>query len=139
MVSAALSARFVAINGLPDNGMVWFLISDLTNILAQSVRRLHNVAVSPDQFYSILPANSNNQIVKHRGKGAQMGERRKFGRPAGLPGSVRSHRVVTFVTDQELHKLNKLADARDKSLSSIVHDLVLLGFKHMKAPAKKEE
>jgi hypothetical protein len=43
------------------------------------------------------------------------------GRPPAPAETVRCHRVVTYVTSAELRALRRVADRRDKSLSSIVH------------------
>ena len=57
---------------------------------------------------------------------AKTGKKRR-GRPPGPSGSVRPHRVVTFVTTSEFERLSEIADVSGKSLSVIVHDLVALG------------
>ena len=46
------------------------------------------------------------------------------GRPPLAPHKVRSSRVVTFVTDGELYKLQNLAAAEKLSLSAVCHLLI---------------
>jgi len=48
----------------------------------------------------------------------------KMGRPAGPPEDVRRNRVVVMVTDGELAKLHRLADARDLPLGTIAYELL---------------
>ncbi len=48
----------------------------------------------------------------------------KRGRPKQPPQDARSNRIVTFVTDSELENLNQIADEEDRSLSSVVHQIV---------------
>lgn len=50
--------------------------------------------------------------------------KKRRGRPPGPASQVRPHRVVTFVTERELRRLNELAEASDSSISAIVHDLL---------------
>ena len=59
---------------------------------------------------------SGQDIRKHR-----------MGRPRENPESVRSNRVVTFVTNSELADLERLADEKRMSLSAVVHK-ILSGF-----------
>jgi len=37
---------------------------------------------------------------------------------------VRSHRVVTFVTDAEMAQLELLSESEDRSLSAVAHDIL---------------
>ena len=59
---------------------------------------------------------SGQDIRKHR-----------MGRPRENPESVRSNRVVTFVTNSELADLERIADEKRMSLSAVVHK-ILSGF-----------
>ncbi len=65
--------------------------------------------------------------------------RKRLGRPLGPAGSTRSHRVVTFVTDLEFQQLRELADASDKSLSAILHDLVSLSLERSEPRIKEAQ
>ena len=47
--------------------------------------------------------------------------RRKMGRPRKNPDQTRSNRVVTFVTNAELAKLDQVAGENKMSLSAVVH------------------
>jgi len=47
-----------------------------------------------------------------------------MGRPRQNPESVRSNRVVTFVTNIELAKLERIADEKRISLSAVVHQIL---------------
>jgi hypothetical protein len=53
--------------------------------------------------------------------------RQRMGRPRENPESVRSNRVVTFVTNSELANLERIADEKRMSLSAVVHQ-ILSGF-----------
>lgn len=53
--------------------------------------------------------------------------RQRMGRPHRNPETVRSNRVVTFVTKSELAKLERIAEQERISLSAIVHR-ILSGF-----------
>jgi hypothetical protein len=53
--------------------------------------------------------------------------RQKMGRPRGNPETVRSSRVVTFVTKSELVKLERIAEQNGISLSASIH-LILTKF-----------
>ena len=50
---------------------------------------------------------------------------RRLGRPPGTPESVRRNRVVTLMTDAESEKLTKIADKEGKSVSALVHEVLL--------------
>jgi len=50
--------------------------------------------------------------------------RPKLGRPRGAPESVRPNRVVTYVTNAELAKLERIADREGKPLSAVVHQIL---------------
>lgn len=50
-----------------------------------------------------------------------------MGRPPLNPETVRSNRIVTFVTKSELAKLERIADQEKLSLSTVVHR-ILTGF-----------
>ena len=47
-----------------------------------------------------------------------------MGRPRLNPETVRSNRIVTFVTNSELAKLERKADQKRVSLSSAVHQIL---------------
>lgn len=47
-----------------------------------------------------------------------------MGRPPQDPAKARSNRVVTFVTDAEMEKINRLADEQGKALSAVVYELL---------------
>jgi len=69
-------------------------------------------------------------LSKHEGKDQKTGPSRpRLGRPAGRPATVRSQRVVTFVTKHELEQLERLADRSGASLSSVVHEILARGLK----------
>ena len=48
----------------------------------------------------------------------------RMGRPRENPESVRSNRVVTFVTNRELANLERIADEKRMSLSAVVHQIL---------------
>ena len=50
--------------------------------------------------------------------------RQRLGRPRLDPKTVRSNRIVTFVTNSELTKLERKADQERVSLSSVVHRIL---------------
>ena len=50
--------------------------------------------------------------------------RQRMGRPRRNPESVRSNRIVTFVTNRELAKLERMTEQERKSLSAVVHRIV---------------
>ena len=50
--------------------------------------------------------------------------RRRLGRPPKPRDEVRSERVVSFVTRDEFAALSDLADAREESVSAVVHRIV---------------
>ncbi len=47
-----------------------------------------------------------------------------MGRPPGPPQKVRPNRVVTYVTNAELAKLERIADREGKPLSAVVHQIL---------------
>ena len=49
----------------------------------------------------------------------------KRGRPSTAPEKARSERVVTFVTNSELAKLEQIAEWEDRSLSAVVHRIIV--------------
>jgi hypothetical protein len=51
-------------------------------------------------------------------------ERKQMGRPRLNPETVRSNRIVTFVTNSEMAKLERKADQERVSLSSAVHQIL---------------
>ena len=50
--------------------------------------------------------------------------RHRMGRPRLNPKTVRSNRVVTFVTNSELADLERIADEKRMSLSAVVHQIL---------------
>ena len=54
-------------------------------------------------------------------KGRRASGRPRQGRPARAPETVRSNRVVTFVTDAELEQLEDIAWREERSLSAVVY------------------
>ena len=55
---------------------------------------------------------------------------KRHGRPRAAPKAARSNRVVTFVTNQELDRLEQMAYEEDRSLSAIVHRIVVQHLEH---------
>ena len=51
-------------------------------------------------------------------------QRRRLGRPPQSPETVRGKRVITFVTDVEYEKLERLAERNDRSLSAVVYEIL---------------
>jgi hypothetical protein len=51
-------------------------------------------------------------------------KRPRMGRPREIPESVRSNRVVTFVTNSELTNLERIADEKGISISAVVHQIL---------------
>ena len=51
-------------------------------------------------------------------------ERKQMGRPRLNPETVRSNRIVTFVNNSEMAKLERKADQERESLSSAVHQIL---------------
>lgn len=47
------------------------------------------------------------------------------GRPPGSPESIRGKRVVTLMTENDYERLRRIADQDGKSMSKLVHDIVL--------------
>ncbi len=54
----------------------------------------------------------------------------RMGRPPSLPETVRSNRVVTLLTDQELEKLRRFAERKSLSLSGAVRELLTRRIEH---------
>ena len=52
---------------------------------------------------------------------------RRRGRPRLQEDVVRSNRVVTFVTNEELRLIAEIADRESSSISSVCHQLVAAG------------
>ena len=50
---------------------------------------------------------------------------RGMGRPPGPTERIRRNRVVTLVTDAELRQLAEIADRQNRSLSSVVHEILI--------------
>ena len=50
--------------------------------------------------------------------------RPRIGRPPLSPEEVRSNRIVTFVTNVEMAKLERKADQERVSLSSVIHQIL---------------
>jgi len=59
-----------------------------------------------------------------RGQRARDAGRPKLGRPPSPAESVRSNRVVTFVTPAELRELESIAGREGISLSKVVHQII---------------
>ena len=57
-------------------------------------------------------------------KVTQRKERKQMGRPRLNPETVRSNRIVTFVTNIEMAKLERKADQERVFLSSAVHQIL---------------
>jgi hypothetical protein len=57
-------------------------------------------------------------------KMASITRKKRMGRPRLNPETVRSNRIVTFVTNSELAKLERKADKERISLSSVVHRIL---------------
>jgi hypothetical protein len=51
-------------------------------------------------------------------------QRRRMGRPAGPVTAARRNRVVTLVTDAEFEELTSIAEAENRSLSAVVHQIL---------------
>ncbi len=60
------------------------------------------------------------------------GKRKRVGRPAGPPETVRRNRVVAFVTDAELSKLHRISDERDLPMATVVYQLLVASLKRRK-------
>ena len=67
-----------------------------------------------------------------------MRERKRLGRPPAAPGTARSHRLVTFVTEEEFREIRNIADAKGLSVSTACYRLLgeTLG-RHRAADAEK--
>jgi len=57
------------------------------------------------------------------------GRGRRFGRPPKPAETVRSERVVSFVTPGEFQQLEKISDRRGVSLSAVIHSMVARSLK----------
>ena len=57
-------------------------------------------------------------------KVTQRKERKQMGRPRLNPETVRSNRIVTFVTNSEMAKLERKADQESVSFSLAVHQIL---------------
>lgn len=57
-------------------------------------------------------------------KQASKASNKTLGRPPIAQGLVRNNRVVTFVTDEQLTKINTLANNQHKSLSATCHEIL---------------
>ena len=55
-----------------------------------------------------------------------------MGRPPAPPETVRKNRIVTFVTDEEFEKLERLAERSDQSLSAAVYELLARALRRQK-------
>jgi hypothetical protein len=53
------------------------------------------------------------------------GRAERFGRPPKPANSVRSERVVSFVTSVEYRQFEKISDRRGVSLSAVIHSMVV--------------
>jgi hypothetical protein len=61
--------------------------------------------------------------------------RPRRGRPPAAPGVSRSNRLVTFVTDNELIRIKKLAEDQNLAVSAMLHQLIVKG---LSAPTLEE-
>jgi len=50
---------------------------------------------------------------------------KRFGRPPKPPETVRSERIVSFVTPDEFRQLERISAHRSVSLSAVVHSMVI--------------
>ena len=62
----------------------------------------------------------------------------KRGRPSTVPEKARSKRVVTFVTTSELAELEQIAEEEDRSLSAVVHRIIVQHLEHI-GPSENSE
>ena len=51
-------------------------------------------------------------------------EKRRYGRPPQKPEVVRSKRIATFVTVDELAKLRKISEQEQRSISAVVYKMI---------------
>ena len=58
------------------------------------------------------------------------------GRPARAPETVRSKRVVTFVTDAEFKQLETIAWQEERSLSAVVYRILSAHLQHDREGSK---
>ena len=58
------------------------------------------------------------------GKEPRTKRRQRFGRPCQNPEDVRSKRIATFVTMDELAKLERIAEKERISLSAVVYRMI---------------
>ena len=65
-------------------------------------------------------------------KGKQSGKRARVGRPAGPREKLRRNRVVAMVTDAELAKLDRMAEAKDLPLGTVVYEIVAQALRRRK-------
>jgi hypothetical protein len=61
------------------------------------------------------------------GQPADHGSGRTMGRPSLPREVVRSHRIVTFLTEQEKASVVRLANESSQSLSAVCHRLIVQG------------
>jgi len=52
-------------------------------------------------------------------------KRPTLGRPKSPRGETRPNRIVTFVTDKEYAKIEKIVKDTDKSMSAVCHELLV--------------
>jgi len=62
----------------------------------------------------------------------------KRGRPSTGPEKARSERVVTFVTERELDCLDRIANKEDRSLSAVVHRIIVQHLENIGASENSE-
>ena len=55
---------------------------------------------------------------------AKKGRRKKVGRPPKVPEEKRRNRLTITLTDAELAKINQIADATERPLGTVVHEIV---------------
>ncbi len=57
-------------------------------------------------------------------KTASITKKKHMGRPPLNPETARSNRIVTFVTNSEMAKLERIVDQEKTSLSAVVHRIL---------------
>jgi hypothetical protein len=71
-------------------------------------------------------------------KQVRVTKRPKRGRPSQVPEAARSNRVVTFVTNRELESLEQIAYEEDRSLSAVVHRIVVQHLENIRLSENRE-
>ena len=70
---------------------------------------------------------------------AESPERPRWGRPRNPPEEARSQRVVTFVTEDQLEALEKLAREEDRSRSAVVYRIITQHLSRSASASKSED